>query len=126
METTVYAQVGGDEVLRALVDRFYDLMDRIPAAREIRAMHEEDLATARDRMFRFLQLWTGGPREPYLELRGHPRLRARHLPFPIDAEARDAWLHCMRLALDEEVADPALRDRLMAAFTQIAEHMRNR
>ena len=126
MEATLYDQVGGDVALRRLVERFYDRMEQLPQARTVRAMHPEDLTESRDRLFWFLQMWTGGPREPYLERRGHPRLRARHFPFAIDAEARDVWLDCMRGALDETLEDSPLRDELLSAFGEVAEHMRNR
>jgi hemoglobin len=123
-EPTLYDRLGGEPTLRALVDRFYDLMDTRPDAATIRGMHPGDLSTSRQRLFLFLSMWTGGPRT-YLEERGHPRMRMRHLPFPIDTAARDAWMRCMDLALAEVVDDPYLRGGLHDAFLRLADHMRN-
>lgn len=125
MDTSLYDEMGGEAGIRALVDRFYDLMDTLPEAARIRAMHPPDLASSREKLSLFLMMWSGGPRT-YYELRGHPRMRARHLPFPIDAADRDAWLLCMNRALDESPVEPRVRAGLSDAFARIAEHMRNR
>ncbi len=123
IETTLYERLG-DARIRSLVDRFYDHMDSDPTCATIRAMHH-DLAVARDKLYWFLVGWCGGP-QLYVERFGHPRLRARHLPFSIgDSEALQ-WMHAMRLALAEVVAEPHLRSLLEAAFGRIAGHMRNR
>lgn len=123
-EQTPYEALGGAEPLRALVDRFYELMDTLPEARRIREMHPEALDRSRRKLYEFLSGWMGGP-PLYVERYGHPRLRMRHLPFPIDDAARDAWMRCMSQALAEQVADEALRTQLEQAFARIAEHMRN-
>lgn len=124
-DRTLYDQLGGDGVVRALVDRFYDEMDRAPAARTIRAMHPPDLAESRDKLYWFLSGWLGGP-QLYVERKGHPRLRARHLPFAVDDDAATQWMACMRVALTETVADPALRESLDGPLDRLAAHMRNR
>lgn len=121
---TPYEQLGGAQGVRALVDRFYDHMDELPVARELRAMHPQDLAESRQKLFEFLSGWLGGP-PIYMERRGHPRLRMRHFPFPIGNSARDAWLACMDRALAECVADPDVRKMLGAAFWRMADHLRN-
>lgn len=125
MDTSLYEKMGGEQGIRALVDRFYDLMDTLPEAARIRAMHPADLASSREKLALFLMMWSGGPRT-YWELRGHPRLRARHLPFPIDAADRDAWLLCMDRALEESSIEEPVRRGLSDSFSRIAEHMRNR
>lgn len=122
---TVYARLGGEPAVRALVDRFYELMDSLPEAREVRALHPERLDGSAERLFKFLSGWFGGP-PLYIRERGHPRLRMRHLPFPIGAAARDQWLLCMRRALAEQVADERLRAAVDHAFTGMADHMVNR
>lgn len=122
---TVYERIGEMEGVRNLVDRFYDLMDTLPEAADIRQMHPEDLTESRDKLFEFLVGWTGGP-PLYVAKRGHPRLRARHLPFEIGYEARDQWMLCMIKALEDTVEDTVLRSRLEEALTRIADHMRNR
>lgn len=121
---SIYTRLGGDPGVRRLVDRFYDHMDTLPEAATIRAMHGDDLTEIRDVFHLFLTMWTGGP-QTYMEQRGHPRLRRRHFPFPIDEAARDAWLLCMGKALDDTVDDADLRADLNSAFRRIADHMRN-
>jgi len=120
-----YQRLGGETGVRRLVDRFYDLMDRIPEAAVIRQMHSADLSHARDKLFKFLSGWLGGP-SLYIEEFGHPRLRARHLPFVIGEAARDAWMMCMKQALAEQgVDDPRLIDHLSDSLYKVADHMRN-
>lgn len=126
---TIYDDLGGETGVRALVDRFYDLMHERPEAAVIRQMHGTSLDGSRDKLFWFLSGWLGGP-QLFLEKRGHPRLRARHLPFAIDDAARDAWMLCMRTALGEhKVAglgiDNETREKLDHALFQLADHMKN-
>ena len=111
--------------MRALVDRFYDLMDLEPAFARIRALHPTTLDGSRDKLFWFLCGWLGGP-DHYQQRFGHPRLRARHLPFAIGIAERDQWMACMQQALAETDVDAALADRLAAAFFNTADWMRNR
>ena len=121
---TYYERIGGAAVVRALVDRFYDLMDALPEAGPVRAMHPSDLALSREKLYEFLSGWLGGP-ALYIEKYGHPQLRARHLRVRIGPSERDQWMLCMRQALDESVADAHLRRELTDAIGRIAEHMRN-
>ncbi|GAB5541162.1 MAG: group II truncated hemoglobin [Sandaracinaceae bacterium] len=115
----------GEEGVRRLVDRFYDRMDTLPEAAEVRAMHPRDLRGSREKLFWFLSGWLGGP-PLYVEKKGHPRLRARHLPFAIDDAARDQWMLCMRQALAEVVEDAELSAYLERQLGRVADHMRNR
>ena len=124
-ELTPYERLGGEAAVRKLVDRFYDLMDALPEARGIRELHPPDLAGSRDKLFKFLSGWLGGP-PLYVEEYGHPRLRARHLPFPIGEAERDAWLTCMAQALSEMKMEGLLRDHLLQSLYKTADHMRNR
>lgn len=122
--TPLFELLGGQEPIRALVDRFYDLMDSLPEAKTIRDMHPQDLSGSRDKLFMFLTGWSGGP-PLYIQRHGHPRLRGRHMPFAIDDSAAAAWMLCMRQALDEQVGDTEVRDVVERALTRIASHMRN-
>lgn len=122
---TLFEQLGGETVIRQLVDRFYDVMDSKAEAAGIRALHPADLAESRDKLFWFLVGWSGGP-QMYVERFGHPRLRGRHLPFPIGESERDQWLMCMSQALEEVVTDAALRQQLSRNFMQLADFMRNK
>lgn len=122
---TPYALLGGDAAVRALVERFYDLMDLEPAYRELRAVHAPDLSHAREKLTLFLSGWLGGP-ALYVERHGHPMLRRRHLPFAIGKRERDQWLACMDQAMVELGVADNLRARLREAFFQTADWMRNR
>ncbi|MBX3621055.1 MAG: group II truncated hemoglobin [Rhizobacter sp.] len=123
-DTTAFDLVGGEAAVRALVDRFYDLMDLEPAYAELRAMHPTTLEGSRDKLFWFLCGWLGGPQH-YVERFGHPFLRARHLPFAIGIAARDQWMACMKQAMAEVALDPPLAERLEASFFKTADWMRN-
>ena len=121
---TPFEWIGGEDRVRALVDRFYDLMDIEPGYRALRAAHGNTLDNARQRLFWFLCGWMGGPQH-YTEQFGHPRLRMRHMPFAIGILERDQWLACMDQAMGETGVDPALRERLRTSFFQTADWMRN-
>lgn len=123
--TTPFAGLGGESGVRALVDRFYDLMDLEPAYAEIRAMHPGTLDGSRDKLFWFLCGWLGGP-DLYVQRHGHPRLRARHLPYAIGIRERDQWMACMLQALHEQQVDESLAERLAESFFGTADWMRNR
>ena len=122
---TPFEQLGGEAGVRALVDRFYDLMELEPDWAELRAMHPTDLSGSRDKLFWFLCGWLGGPNH-YIERFGHPRLRARHLPYPIGIRERDQWLSCMHTAMAQLQIPEALADRLSAGFIGTADWMRNK
>ncbi len=122
---TPYEEIGGDAGVRSLVARFYDLMDLEPAYADLRRVHAPSLEDAREKLHLFLSGWLGGP-PLYVEKHGHPRLRARHLPYPIGVVERDQWLACMAQALDETHCPADLKPRLMQAFFQTADWMRNR
>lgn len=119
-----YELMGGEEAVRRLVRRFYQIMDEVPEAWEIRKLHARDLSGSEDKLFKFLSGWLGGP-SLYIEEYGHPMLRMRHLPFKIGAQERDQWMMCMKQALDEVDMDPLLRDQLKASLYKVADHMRN-
>ncbi|MGD8870530.1 MAG: group II truncated hemoglobin [Gemmatimonadota bacterium] len=121
---TPFELIGGEEGVRRLVDRFYDVMDSAPEAEGIRALHPESLDSSREKLFLFLTGWLGGP-PLYMERIGPPMLRARHLPFPIGEPERDAWLWCMNRAIEEHDMQAELRDFLRDRFSAMANHMRN-
>jgi hemoglobin len=116
--------VGGAEGVDRLVDSFYRHMDTQVQARGIRAMHEADLGATRAVLKLYLTEWLGGPAD-YSAQRGHPRLRMRHHAFSIGEAERDAWLACMRAALEEVVPEAALREALMNSFFKTADWIRN-
>lgn len=122
----VYERAGGLPFFERLVDEFYRGVARDP---ELLALYPEpdDLSRARHRLTLFLVQYWGGP-TTYSDERGHPRLRFRHAPYPIDAAARDRWLAHMGAALATMVklgADEALTETLWAYFVPAADAMRN-
>ena len=122
---TLYDLIGGETGLRSLVDRFYDIMDSSPEAKDIRALHAASLKSSREKLFMFLSGWSGGP-SLYIEKYGHPRLRQRHMPFSIGERERDQWLWCMNKALDESGFVPQVVEHLKSRFAEVADFMRNK
>lgn len=122
---TLFELLGGERCIRELVDRFYDLMDIEPDLKELRATHGPSLKEARDKLFWFLCGYFGGP-DYYIQRFGHPRLRARHLPFSIGEQERDQWVVCMGRAMQDQEIEPALVERLVQSFYGVADWMRNR
>lgn len=102
---TPYVQFGGHEFFTALVADFYAGVAQDDVLRPM--YPEDDLGPAATRLQLFLEQYWGGP-ATYSELRGHPRLRMRHAPYVVDAEARDRWLAHMRVALDARDLPPDL------------------
>lgn len=125
MQTPHYDRIGGEETVRKLVNRFYELMDQLPETRTLRLLHAPDLTEAREKLFMFLSGWLGGP-QLYIKQYGHPRLRQRHMPFPIGEDERDQWMLCMSRAMEELDIDNQLRQNLIGAFYKTADFMRNR
>lgn len=124
MESSLYEMLGGETGLRSLVNRFYDLVDSAPEAQNIRRLHARSLNQSREKLFMFLSGWSGGP-QLYIQRFGHPRLRMRHMPFPIGTVERDEWLWCMNKALDESGLDPRVVEYLKNHFAQAADFLRN-
>ncbi len=122
---TSYERIGGEAKVRALVQRFYQLMDELPEAHGIRKMHPASLKASEEKLFMFLSGWLNGP-QLFVEKFGHPRLRQRHMPFVIGDDERDQWMMCMTQALQDVVEDEALRGELVAAFQKMADFMRNK
>ena len=122
---SVYTQIGGEFAVRALVDRFYDLMDLEPGFVELRALHPASLDGSRDKLFWFMCGWMGGPQH-YSDRFGHPMLRARHMPYTIGIRERDQWMACMTQALTEQTLNTTLAARLVESFFGTADWMRNR
>jgi hemoglobin len=124
-QQTAYQLIGGEMKLRELVDRFYDLMDLEGEFAGIRALHPTTLEGSRDKLFWFLSGWMGGP-DLFVERFGHPRLRARHLPYAIASSERDQWLRCIAWAMQDVGVPQTLQERLLESFYQTADWMRNK
>ena len=120
---SLYDRVGGMAFFEALVGRFYDGVEQDAV---LASLYPErpDFTGARRRLTLFLAQYWGGP-DTYAEERGHPRLRMRHLPFPVGPLQRDRWLVHMAAAVDAATTDDAVRDELITYFVRAAEHLRN-
>lgn len=123
-QPTAYEQLGGEVVLRKLTQRFYEIMDTVEDFKELRAMHPGNIQSSEEKLFLFLSGWLGGP-NLFMEKYGHPRLRARHMPFKIDIEARNQWVMCMVQAFDDLKISEPLRSELLHSLLKLADHMRN-
>jgi hemoglobin len=124
---TPFEQIGGADRVRALVERFYDVMsEREPALARLHQCTPEGKVDrgSRDRFALFLIGWLGGPQD-YIEQHGHPRLRMRHGRVPVNIAMRDAWLRSMSAAMDAEGVTGELRGFLEDRFAQVADFMRN-
>lgn len=124
-KSTFFELLGGVEKVRELVETFYDVMDSDAKASTIRAMHAADLTSAREKLFMFLTGWTGGP-QLYIERYGHPRLRARHLPFAIGESERDQWMYCMIRAMHILQIEESVMQKLAEQLYDVADFMRNK
>ncbi len=120
---TFYDAVGGHETFAQIVHRFYEQVADDPVLRPL--YPEEDLGPAEDRLRMFLEQYWGGP-QTYSEQRGHPRLRMRHAPFAIGPLERDAWLRCMRVAIDEAGLEPERHRRIWEYMEMAAMSMMNK
>ena len=123
-----FDELGGEAPVRALVERFYDILDRDEP--ELARLHPLDEAgrvsrASRDRFALFLVGWLGGPQD-YVAAHGHPRLRMRHARVPVDLAMRDAWMRCMCTALEGSGVTAELRAYLEPRFAEVADFMRNR
>ena len=125
MKNTHYDSLGGENSVRELVDRFYDLMEQNSNMTELRELHAPDLTEARNKLFMFLSGWLGGP-SLYIEKYGHPRLRQRHISFAIGEVERDQWMNCIHQAMTDMNIENDLKQTLYDAFYKTADFMRNK
>ena len=124
---TPFARLGGESPVRAIVERFYDVMEEQEPA--LAALHVCDppgrvTRTVRDRFALFLIGWLGGPQD-YMAQHGHPRLRMRHANVIVNIAMRDAWVRCMKRALDVVSIEPDVREFLNTRFAEVADFLRN-
>ncbi len=122
---TLYQAIGGDDTVKALSHRFYELMDTLPEARHVRAVHPPSLTGSEEKFYEYLTGYLGGP-PLYTDKRGHPRLRSRHFVAQIGPVERDEWLLCFRQAMDETIANPKLREIIWPPIERLAFHMQNK
>lgn len=119
--TSLYDRIGGEETLRTLTDRFYDLVFEDAL---ISRLFKSDKDEIKEKQRLFLTQFLGGP-SLYSDVYGHPRLRARHIPHPIGEEDAIAWLTCMDKAIATLTISEALKKELFGRFPQSAMFMVN-
>ena len=122
---TPFEAIGDEAGVRALVDGFYDQMDRNPAFAALRAIHAEDLGPMREPLTDWLSGWMGGPAVYAQRHPGRPCIMSAHAPFRFDAALADQWLACMRLALAEAAMPQDWAGLTDAAFARMCAGLRN-
>ncbi|MDX2276263.1 MAG: group II truncated hemoglobin [Hyphomonadaceae bacterium] len=123
MSQTPY-ELLGEEGVRALATRFYQVMAEEPAAHRIRNMHQGDLGSVTEKLAQFLRGWLGGPRD-YFERADAPCIMSLHKRLPIGAEEARQWTACMERALEDVAVTEEVRGMLRPAFARMAEAMRS-
>lgn len=124
-QSTPYESIGGEAMVRRIVNRFYDIMDSAPEAARIRAMHAADLSPMRASLFEFLSGWLGGP-PLYFQRPDRKCIMSAHRPYPIGPEERDEWMFCMRKALEDCGVSTEIRTLLDQPFLRMADAFSNR
>lgn len=128
LEKTPFELIGGADRVRALAERFYDVMEETePALARLHVLDDAGKVArgSRDRFASFLVGWLGGPQD-YVREHGHPRLRMRHGRVPVDEAMRDAWVRAMTLAMERESVPAELQAYLRVRFAEVADFLRNR
>ncbi|RXZ84762.1 globin [Paenibacillaceae bacterium] len=119
--TTLYEIVGGGPGVRAIVEAFYPIVQEDPL---ISPLFPQDIRPVIESQYLFLTQFFGGP-PLYSNEKGHPMMRARHMPFPIDKNKADAWLGCMRRALQQLQMDEELQELIITRLSGPAYHFIN-
>ncbi len=118
-----FRAAGGESGIRELVESFYRIMDVLPEARGIRAMHPTDLGVSIDKLARFLCGWLGGPKR-YQEKYGSISIPGVHRHLLIAAAERDAWLVCMQQAIERQPFETDFKRYLLEQLGVPAERIR--
>ena len=118
-------QALGETGIRSLTHAFYDILDVLPEAAEVRAMHAKDLGPMKEKLAEYLVGWMGGP-PLYADKHGTVCMTEPHEHYAIGPRERDQWLLCMEKALDVIEVDDDVRDMLREPLFRIADAVRNR
>lgn len=121
-QRTPFEAIGGTPMVRAIVDRFYDLMDAQPAYAELRALHAADLAPMRASLSGFLTAWLGGPRDWFADNRGKC-VMSLHARMAVTPQTARQWAEAMRLAIADCAVDPEIGARMAGLLGQMAQAM---
>lgn len=124
---SIYSLIGGEDVVYKLVNSFYDIIETHPDGHKLHVLHlrGNGIPHSRVEQFNFLSGFLGGPKL-YVEKHGHSNVRLMHEHVEIDSDAKDIWLTCMSMAIDEIGIAPTVKDKLMNNFTTIANLLVNR
>ncbi|MFP5395591.1 MAG: group II truncated hemoglobin [Alphaproteobacteria bacterium] len=121
--TSPFERIGGHQAMRAITERFYDLMDQEPGYAELRAIHAEDLTPMREALPLFLAGWAGGPRD-WFERNPGKCMMSMHAPFPITRQTAEQWADAMTRAIAEtELADREVAEAMSDVLTRMAKGM---
>jgi len=125
--TSLYDLVGGEAGVHSLVKAFYDIVETNPEGHKLHLLHLRGSGVAHSRIeqFNFLSGFLGGPKL-YSEKYGHSNVRTMHEHVEINTEAKDIWLKCMAMAIDQVGLASTAKDQLMGNFTVVAERLVNR
>ena len=118
-------QILGEQGIRELTSAFYDIMDSLPEAAGVRAMHAADLAPMKEKLAEYLIGWMGGP-PLYAQKYGTVCMTEPHEHYHIGPKERDQWLLCMHRALAQTGASEELVEMLRQPLFRIADAIRNR
>lgn len=121
---TLYEAIGGDETVKALAKRFYELVDSLPEAKACRDIHPPSLEGSQAKLYDYLTGYLGGP-PVYVEKYGHPMLRRRHFVATIGPQERDGWILCFKQAMEDTIENPKLREIIWPPIERLAYHMQN-
>ena len=119
---TLYEAIGGETTFFRLAEAFYR---GVEGDAELRSLYPEDLVAPKEHLALFLIQYFGGP-QTYMQMRGHPRLRMRHMPFVIGTKERDAWFRHMSAAVDELQIDEPYRSAMLKYFSDAATFLMNK
>lgn len=120
-----YEQMGGGDMVRRFVDRFYDLMETDPRYAELRSLHAADLRPMRESLAGFLSAWLGGPRD-WFDQRPGACVMSAHAKIPVTRETAEQWTDAMARALADSGVDAALAEKVHEAFQRMAMAMARR
>jgi hemoglobin len=119
-----YYLLGGEQGVKNLCREFYQAMDKLPEAKEVRAMHGDSLSNIEEKLFEYLSGWLGGP-SLYFEKYDTVCLTSPHKVYQIDEQARDQWLRCMDVALEKVAANSELKTMLEKPMFEVANMLKN-
>ncbi len=121
--SNLFEKLGSLSVVKNLADEFYDVMDRDPKAKELRAIHPDKLYMSKKIMYRFLSHWSGGPEIFNAEYTNSTWLELRHRNVDLNEQHQQQWLYCMQMAMNNLKFDEDLIQELLSRFSNLINSM---